>query len=679
MSVWLTANIAENNVNIPNNTSDVTVNLYANWNAGTWANDSPAGYIIIDGTRYDFTANFNVSQVYSGSQLIATRMKTVAHNLDGSKTANCSAWFAGNGNYDVTWSGAITLTTIPRAATMSGYANFNIGSNASLSISNPGSLYNTLDFVAGGVTVKSVEGVLSGSISTLITASTLYGLTPNSNTLLVTAQLKTWTNSSKTTQVGDTQIATASAIVTNSNPVFTDFSFADIDTTVITLTDSDQKLVSGYSDVRASVSVANKATAQNSATMDKYRLTIGTQVIEVSYSDSATVILDLANISSGSIKVEAIDSRGNATAVIKAATLLTLTPVFFNSAEILRDNGADSTVKLDLSGKLHLLDFGTVTNSLKSVKYAYKETSQSDDYYSALTSITSSVDGSGNITLSDLAINGNLGSSGFTVEKSYNIKLVLQDELTTATLVIELLSGVYVIHLGRTDDKARVGIGMKNAVGQGLQVKDGHFNGSGGRLIGNMYGVCSTAAATTAKTVAIDGFELVVGQLVTVQFTYAVPASATLNVNGAGAKAIYHGTAAIAADVIPAGSVATFVYDGTYFRLTDVGSPTGIMEIGSNSNGNYVKFFNGLMICWRNGLSVILPVSQSEWSITLPQTFVSPPFVTPQLGWATGTWGVSGFVGCQSTTTYVSFSFLNNASIAQNWVSYGYIAVGRWK
>ena len=54
--------------------------------------------------------------------------------------------------------------------------------------------------------------------------------------------------------------------------------------------------------------------------------------------------------------------------------------------------------------------------------------------------------------------------------------------MTTASFVIELLSGVYVVHLGRTDDKARVGIGMKNSVGQGLQVKDWIFDSHSGRL-----------------------------------------------------------------------------------------------------------------------------------------------------------------------------------------------------
>lgn len=421
----------------------------------------------------------------------------VDHNADGTKQVALKLQFEPcetSGSYIINGEtytvnfGTVTFDAIPRAATISGYSDFNIGSNTVLTVTNPGNLYNTLDFKVTynetTYTVKSTEGVLSGVQTNLITAADLYSKCPNSNTLQVTAELKTWTNTSKTTQVGTTQTTNANALVTNSNPIFTDFAFEDIDATVKLLTDSDQKLVSGYSDVRATITTANKATAQNYATMVKYRLTIGALTIEENYSAIASVLLDLANILSGTIIVTAIDSRGNQTSVTKTATILSLTGIYFNSAEILRDNGADATVKLDMSGKVHLLNFGTVTNSVKSIKYQYKETSQGDESYTALATIsTYSVDGSGDITINDLAINGDLGGAGFDVEKSYDIKIELKDELTTAYLTIELLSGVYVLHLGRTGAHARVGCGMKNNVGQGFQSKDSFYDEYGGQIM----------------------------------------------------------------------------------------------------------------------------------------------------------------------------------------------------
>lgn len=90
-----------------------------------------------------------------------------------------------------------------------------------------------------------------------------------------------------------------------------------------------------------------------------------------------------------------------------------------------------------------------------------------------------------------------------------------------------------------------------------------HFNVA----IGHGYGVCETAEATTAKTVAISYYKLAKNGYVTVKFTYNVPANATLNINSKGAKNIWFRGANITANVIKAGDLATFIYDGTRYQL----------------------------------------------------------------------------------------------------------------
>lgn len=85
--------------------------------------------------------------------------------------------------------------------------------------------------------------------------------------------------------------------------------------------------------------------------------------------------------------------------------------------------------------------------------------------------------------------------------------------------------------------------------------------------LGGGYGTCTTAASTTAKVATLSGYNLVVGGMPTIKFTYAVPANATLNINGKGAKAIYSKGAALKASVIAAGNIATFIYDGSYYDL----------------------------------------------------------------------------------------------------------------
>ena len=88
--------------------------------------------------------------------------------------------------------------------------------------------------------------------------------------------------------------------------------------------------------------------------------------------------------------------------------------------------------------------------------------------------------------------------------------------------------------------------------------------------LGQGYGTCSTAADTAAKVVTLSSYTLTVGGIVSVKFTYAVPASATMNINSKGAKNIFYRGAAITAGIINAGDIATFIYDGTQYHLISI-------------------------------------------------------------------------------------------------------------
>lgn len=88
--------------------------------------------------------------------------------------------------------------------------------------------------------------------------------------------------------------------------------------------------------------------------------------------------------------------------------------------------------------------------------------------------------------------------------------------------------------------------------------------------LGQGYATCSTAATTTAKTASLSSYSLTTGGVVSVKFTYAVPAKATLSINSKDAKAIYFRGAEIVADVIKAGDIATFIYNGSYYHLLSI-------------------------------------------------------------------------------------------------------------
>ena len=90
-------------------------------------------------------------------------------------------------------------------------------------------------------------------------------------------------------------------------------------------------------------------------------------------------------------------------------------------------------------------------------------------------------------------------------------------------------------------------------------------------IASTVYGICSTAADTAAKTVSFtddQAFTLIQGETIHVKFTNSNTATnPTLNVKGTGAKPIYRvsttrpGTTA--ADSWVAGEIVSFTYDTT--------------------------------------------------------------------------------------------------------------------
>lgn len=78
--------------------------------------------------------------------------------------------------------------------------------------------------------------------------------------------------------------------------------------------------------------------------------------------------------------------------------------------------------------------------------------------------------------------------------------------------------------------------------------------------------VCSSGAATVAKTAACEGFILADGVIVAVEFANKnTKAGFTLNINGTGAKAVYYNGAAVDGKALP--KQALLYYDGTRYNL----------------------------------------------------------------------------------------------------------------
>ena len=106
-----------------------------------------------------------------------------------------------------------------------------------------------------------------------------------------------------------------------------------------------------------------------------------------------------------------------------------------------------------------------------------------------------------------------------------------------------------------------------------------------------LFGTCSTAGATAAKTVEIADFKLRTGAAVSVLFTNANSAqSPTLDVSGTGAKPVrLYGTSTFGTTVYSwvASAVVQFVYDGTYWRIADSASMYRMNQAITETRNNY--------------------------------------------------------------------------------------------
>ena len=126
MAVSISMNIIQSSQRIEDNTSNVTVELYAHWTRGSYnAQTAPDGYpdargtVSIDNVQYTFYSKFNTGHTTSGSERIFAKTLDISHNDEGEKVLLCWASYAtGVSSGTVTTSGSLALTTIPRKSVL---------------------------------------------------------------------------------------------------------------------------------------------------------------------------------------------------------------------------------------------------------------------------------------------------------------------------------------------------------------------------------------------------------------------------------------------------------------------------------------------------------------------------------------------------------------------------------
>ena len=167
-----------------------------------------------------------------------------------------------------------------------------------------------------------------------------------------------------------------------------------------------------------------------------------------------------------------------------------------------------------------------------------------------------------------------------------------------------------------------------------------------------LYTTIKQTSAAATFTADLANFELFTGVTVAVKFGVTNNGSATLNINGTGAKAIYYEGAAIAASKLKAKHTYVFTYNGTQWELigdldTDTNTHRPIQVNGTEVLGNNTTALN-----LKNGDNV--SITNNSGTVTIAATDTTYTFEN----------GTNGFkvtpLGGTAQTVTVTPSITNN-------------------
>lgn len=436
MAVSGSISIKQNSQNIANNTSSITVTGKATMSGPSYDYYTRTGTVTIDGKSYSFSATFPENS----TKTLFSKTVNVKHNSVGEKTVSASfsikTGMTGTlPNGVISESTSKTLTKIPRTSKVSmSSRNFNIGSTITISTNRASSSFtHTLVIKFNGKTVRTQTKV--GATYSWST-SELYQYVPNANSATGTVTCTTYSGS---TNIGSSSVS-FTANVKNSNPTFSNFEVEDTNATTLALTGDETKYIRKYSSIQITIPVAEKMTTKNSATSKAYNMIVGNQNYTASYSDTADVMHTFNNVDANVVNVYAVDSRNNQTEASKSLNIIDYTEVLLQNVKVYRENGVGTNVIVTANGRYDNINFGTVTNSIKSIQFRKKKSELStwDDWQSIMYLFDiDTTDGTfeTNPTLLSQEL------TGFELGVEYDVQIKVEDELSSDTEEIQVNSG----------------------------------------------------------------------------------------------------------------------------------------------------------------------------------------------------------------------------------------------
>ena len=429
MAVSSNISITQNSQNIANNKSNITARVQVTTTGESYNEYSKPGTCTINGTSYDFSHNIP----YQATTTIFEKTLDVEHDSNGEKTVYASFSFqTGISAGTITGSTSKKLTTIPRTSEVSlSKKNFNIGETITIYTNRKSASFtHTAVIKFNGQTVRTQTGI---DASYSWNTNELFAKIPNQNQANGTVELTTYSGG---TRIG-TSTVNFTGYVVNSDPVFNNFDCEDTNTITKTLTGNNQKYIRKYSNLKVTITSANKMTTQNSATPKYYNIVVGNKIEKLDYSTSE-ISKTINNMDDNTVTVFAVDSRGNQKDKTKSLDIVEYSATVLQSVKIERKEGVGETVLISLSGKYANIDFGAKTNTVKSIQFRKKSKTETEfgSWVEIKQLITINTE-NGTFSCDSKEITGQT----FTLGTEYDIEVQVKDELSSDTEPVSLNSG----------------------------------------------------------------------------------------------------------------------------------------------------------------------------------------------------------------------------------------------
>lgn len=429
MAISSNISITQNSQNIANNKSNITVRVQVTTTGESYNGYSKPGTCTINGTPYDFSHNIP----YQATTTIFEKTLDVAHDSNGEKTVYASFSFqTGISAGTITGSTSKKLTTIPRTSEVSlSKKNFNIGETITIYTNRKSASFtHTAVIKFNGQTVRTQTGI---DASYSCNTNELFAKIPNQNQANGTVELTTYSGG---TRIG-TSAVNFTGYVVNSDPVFNNFDCEDTNTITKTLTGNNQKYIRKYSNLKVTITSANKMTTKNSATPKYYNIVVGNKIEKLDYSTSE-ISKTINNMDDNTVTVFAVDSRGNQKDKTKSLDIVEYSETVLQSVKIERKEGEGETVLISLSGKYANINFGAKTNTVKSIQFRKKSKTETEfESWVEIKQLVTINTENGTFSCDSKEITGQT----FTLGTEYDIEVQVKDELSSDTEPVSLNSG----------------------------------------------------------------------------------------------------------------------------------------------------------------------------------------------------------------------------------------------